>query len=476
MDALNHIGGRDLADESGRWLESLDPATGKAIGRFAPGSSELAEAAAIAASKAFFGTEWAANPRLRESVLRGFADRMAQDSDQLTELLSLETGKLRHEAAAEIAAAISEARFYAGLARLPQGRSAEIVPGTLSILSREAAGVVAVIVPWNSPVTLLVRSLAPALAAGCTVVVKPASQTAVINRRVLDLLLEESLLPAGVVNIVNELGSVVGQTLVASRNVHAISFTGSTRTGAAIMAAAAPTMKRLSLELGGKSPAIVFPDVNLEKAAEELTFGALAAAGQFCMAASRFLIHEQVACEMQSLLSQRFRSLRVGPASSADSQMGPVIDADNHRRLLGLMAAAPEQGEVLVAGTTKGGGGHFLTPTLVKIDDTRSSLVQNEIFGPIITFETFSDESQALAKAHATDFGLAASVHTLAIDRAHRVARKLRAGTVWINCHRRQFAEAEVGGFGQSGLGRLHGAEALADFMETKHIHLQHSN
>eukprot|EP00873_Tetraselmis_striata_P031728 jgi/Tetstr1/451992/TSEL_039028.t1 len=473
MEALNHINGLDHPGE--HWIESLDPATGAVIGRYGAASAELAEQAASAASEAFFSNDWSSNPRLRESILRKFADELEKRKDDLVALLSLENGKLRHEARGELASAISEARFYAGLARLPQGRSGEVVPGGLSILSREAAGVAAIIVPWNAPVTLLVRSLAPALAAGCTVVVKPAPQTTLINRAVLDALLADPNLPNGVVNIVGENNTQVGRALVDSRNVHVISFTGSSRTGMAIMAAAAPTMKRLSLELGGKSPAIVFPDADLDRAAKELSFGALSVAGQFCMCASRFLVHRDLESGLREKLTERFQSIRVGPASSPESQMGPVIDRANRQRLTDLIKGAKDAGELIVTGQPQDGPGNFLTPTLVGIDDPQSPYVQEELFGPIITFETFQSEQEALAKAHATVYGLAASVHTHDLERAHRMARKLRFGTVWLNCHRRQFAEAEVGGFGLSGLGRLHGAEGLADFLETKHVFLQHT-
>ncbi|SDG27454.1 aldehyde dehydrogenase family protein [Pelagibacterium luteolum] len=475
MDALNHIAGADRAAQDNTWIDSIDPATGAAIARYAPGDTEMAEEAAAAASRAFFDTTWSSDARLREGILRRFADRLEARSDELVALLSLENGKLKHEAKGELISAISEARFYAGVARVPHGRSSEVIPGGLSILSREAAGVAAIIVPWNAPVTLLVRSLAPALAAGCTVVIKPANQTALINRAILDALLADPEIPKGVINIVNERGTEVGQALVASSNVHVISFTGSSRTGKAIMVAAAPTMKRLSLELGGKSPAIVFPDADLERAVAELTFGALSVAGQFCMCASRFLVHRDVQNELKRRLAERFAALRVGPASNAESQMGPVIDEANRQRLLGLIRGAHQDGELIVSGRPLEGNGSFLTPTLVSVDNPGSHLVQDELFGPIITFETFASEEEALRKAHATVYGLAASVHTSNLERGHRMARRLRFGTVWLNCHRRQFAEAEVGGFGESGLGRLHGVEGLSDFMETKHTFLQHS-
>lgn len=475
--APNHIAGQERLAEDGRWIESIDPATGEAIGRYAPASPAMAEEAAAAAHRVFQETEWASNARLREAVLRRFADALEAISDDLTNLLALETGKMKAEAKGEVQAAISEARFYAGLARMPHGRTTEVVPGTLSVIAREAAGVAAVIVPWNAPLTLLVRSLAPALAAGCTVVVKPAPQSGLINYLAMAQLLKDPALPKGAVNVVNEDGASVGKALVESRNIHVISFTGSSRTGKAIMAAAADSMKRLSLELGGKSPGIVFPDADLDKAAAELTFGALSVAGQFCMCSSRILVHADVYDAMRERLGARFAAIKVGPSADPTSQMGPVIDHANRARLAALLEDGDKAGTYVLRGQIPGGElarGSFLTPSLLALDGVDNKFVRDELFGPIITLERFTSEAQALEMAHATVYGLAASLYTRDLSLAHRVARKLRFGTVWMNCHRRQFAEVEVGGFGESGLGRLHGVEALDDFLETKHVFLDY--
>lgn len=474
LEAVNHIAGMPRPHPGGLWENSLDPATGEVVGRYAPANFDLAIEAANAARLALEATAWSRDARLRATVLLRFADRMAAAKDRIVALLMRENGKLRAEATGEVIAAISEARFYAGLARLPHGRSTETVPGSLSIISREAAGVVAIIVPWNAPVTLLVRSLAPALAAGCAVVVKSAPQTTLVNDLVMEQLRLDGDIPPGIINVVNEHGTEVGRALVASRAVNVISFTGSSATGKAIMVAAGPTLKRLSLELGGKSPAIVFPDADLDRATDELSFGALSVAGQFCMCASRFLIHADIAAEMSERLAARFASIRVGPASDPHSEMGPVIDEANCTRLEGLVHLAQAEGNMILRGSRVGTEGTFLSPTLVGVEDLGSRLVQEELFGPIATFETFGDETEALFKAHATDFGLAASVHTRDLTLAHRMARRLKAGTVWLNCHRRQFAEIEVGGFGESGLGRLHGTEALDDFLQTKHVFLEY--
>ncbi|MBT6095174.1 MAG: aldehyde dehydrogenase family protein, partial [Rhodospirillaceae bacterium] len=339
---------------------------------------------------------------------------------------------------------------------------------------REAIGVAAIIVPWNAPATLLVRSLAPALAAGCTAVVKPASQTAGANRIMMEALCAVEALPAGVVNSVNESGSEVGRALVASKDVDVVSFTGASATGKAIMADAAGTLKRLSLELGGKAPSLVFADAKMDDALATVTRCSLVMAGQMCTAITRVLVEDKAYDQVTEELSARLSATRVGPGNDPTSQMGPVIDMANRDRLLKIIDGASATGEILVRGEAFAPqgfeNGAFITPTLVAVDDPSRDLVQQELFGPIVTLEKFSSEEEAIAKSNATDYGLASSVWTHDMNRAQRVARAIRAGTVWLNSHNRLFAEAETGGFKQSGQGRLHGLEGLNDFLETKHI------
>jgi len=279
-----------------------------------------------------------------------------------------------------------------------------------------------------------------------------------------------------VVNTVNENGHEVGEALALSRDVDVISFTGSSRTGARIMATAAPTLKRLSLELGGKAPAIVFDDADLDLAVRELTRGSLVMAGQMCVAAARFLVHDRVYDAFRDRIAAVFSSLKVGPGAAADSQMGPIIDHGNRDRILALVEQAGEEGRLVVRGRVPEGPlsqGAFVTPSLFEIDDVASPLVQEELFGPLVALERFSDEAGAVWRANATRYGLAASVFTADIHRAMRVSRALRTGTVWLNCHNRLIPEAETGGYGHSGLGRLHGVEGLNDFLETKHVYLE---
>lgn len=279
-------------------------------------------------------------------------------------------------------------------------------------------------------------------------------------------------LPKGVVNSVNEQGTEVGEALVALPDVDVISFTGSSATGKRIMAAAAPTLKRLLLELGGKAPAVVFADAELDTTVRELTLGALTMAGQICVAAARFLVEKSIERAFTSRIREAFQAVRVGPGSDDRSQMGSLIDLQNRDRVARPIEQAGDEGELVLKGEPPGGdlaAGAFLTPTLFRIDNLDSPLVQEELFGPIVSIETFETESEAVAKANATRFGLAASVFTQDLNRAMRVSRAIRAGTVWLNCHGRLFAEGETGGYRQSGLGRLHGVEGLHDFLETKH-------
>ncbi len=469
--AKNLIDGEWIDGEVGI-RESVNPADGSVLGRFSPGSAALLEQAVSSARTAFFTGTWAASPRLRAQVLYEFADRMEAVRDELVDLIIAENGKLRSEAAGEMFGAISETRYYAGLARTIQGRMQETAPGNFSLLHREPAGVAGIIVPWNAPVILLIRSLTPALAAGCTCVLKPADQTPLIHARIMECLKDCPSLPKGIVNSVNENGTEIGRAMVASKGIDVISFTGSSATGKLIMAGAAPTLKRVNLELGGKAPAVIFPDADLDQAVHELTHGSLVMAGQMCVAAARFLVHESIQADFEARMIAAYKAVKTGPGNLPDSGMGSLIDMPNQRRLMEIIERAGDEGELILKGEPLERGA-FLTPSLFRIDDLSSDLVQEELFGPIVSVETFADEAEAAAKANATVYGLAASIFTRDLNRTMRLSRAIRAGTVWVNSHTRLFAEGETGGFGQSGLGRLHGVEGLNDFLETKHIYLE---
>lgn len=472
LDARHWIGGDWIPSQDGSVAQSTNPATGEVLGSFAAGGAAEVQAAVASAREVFDGTSWAHDPRRRAAVLLDYANRMERAKPDLARLLTAENGKLLRDAEGEVGAAISEARYYAGLARNIFGRTTELEPGVFAAMLREPRGVAGIIVPWNAPVTLMLRSLAPALAAGCTAVVKGAPQTALINARLFELLAEVSELPRGAVNVVAEIGDDAAKAMIASPDVDVISYTGSTEVGKKIMAAAAGTLKALSLELGGSAPCLVFEDAALETTISAIARAGTFWAGQICVAARRILVHRSRLDAFREGLRRTLQDLAVGPGDQPQSQMGPMIDVANRDRIRDLVDEAESTAKVVLRGEIPGGPlarGAFIRPSLLENKD-RTSPPQKEVFGPVLTLDSFENEEEAIRKANDTPFGLAASIWTRDQKRAQRVARGIRAGTVWINAHGRLCAEAEMGGFKESGLGRLHGLEGLESFLQTKHV------
>ncbi|MEO8080467.1 MAG: aldehyde dehydrogenase family protein [Caldimonas sp.] len=474
--ARHRIGGEWHDDAGSGRFESVAPATGELLGTAPRGGRDEAVAAIAAARRIFETTPWRDSPRVRAAALLDLAARLESDAGPLAALLNAENGKLLRECAGEVEGAVSELRYYAGLARLGAGRVIEPAPGVRSLITHEAAGVAAIIVPWNAPLVLFVRSLAPALAAGCTVVVKAAPQTALFMHRVAGHLAAVAALPGGAFNMVFEDGHAAAQEFVRSPRVDVLSYTGSTAVGKKIMVDAAPTLKRLSLELGGKAPCLVCDDADLAVAVPQILAAATILSGQQCTAATRILVQRCILDDVRQAMSAAMRAFRVGPGHLPTSDMGAVIDIANRDRILGLVDELAAEHRVVVRGAPVPGlaaGGAFVSPTLVEIDDPQSAAVQNEHFAPILTLEVFDSDRDGVALANATRFGLGASVWTRDHARAQRIAREIRAGTVWINAHNKLFAEAETGGYGESGFGRLHGLEGLRDFLETKHVYAE---
>ncbi|WP_369372706.1 aldehyde dehydrogenase family protein [Streptomyces sp. cg36] len=461
---------RNLIDgqwvDSARQTPSLNPSTGEVLGTFADAGAHEATAAIAAARRAFETTDWARDRNLRARALFEMADRLAERRDEFVTLLARENGKILGEAAFEIDLTIPKLRYYAALALSDHGSSAEVRPGLYSMTLRQGAGVAAVIAPWNSPVVLAVRSFAPALAAGCTVAMKLPSQTGLVNGLLSELVAQTESLPAGVMNIFTESGNDGAPLLITSPDVDVISYTGSTVVGRVIAANAAPTLKALSLELGGKSPMIVFDDADMDAAVPALTKAITTFTGQFCMTGSRILVQRGVADEFRRRMVASLRAVKVGPGDDPASEMGPLIDEHNARRVEAVVTDAAAYAEVLVRGVRDGA---FLTPSLVEVADPNAPIVQQEVFGPVATFEVFGTEEEAVALANATEFGLAASVWTRDVDRPLRVGREIDAGTVWTNTWAIVHDMFEEGGFKQSGVGRLNGVRGLEEFQETKH-------
>lgn len=391
-------------------------------------------------------------------------------------MLSLENGKVRGEAEFEYDLVPSKLRYYAALALTHYGSAMETKPGSFSMVVYEPMGVAGIITPWNSPVVLMVRSLAPALAAGCTVVSKMPAQTAQVNALINKVFASVKSLPKGVINQITESGSDVAATLVESRFVPAVSYTGSTKVGSILMSNGAKNLKRFGLELGGKTPMLVFNDANLDVVLPVLEKAITVFAGQFCMTGSRILVQSGIADKLKQGLAERLRNVKVGPASDPSSDMGPMIDKGNTERVdKAVEKAIAEGAKVLERGglITEGelAKGAFYRPTLLEIEGNDLEIVREETFGPVATVQVFETEEEAIELANDNKYGLAASIWSTDVDLPLRVAREIEAGTLWVNDWAQVNDEFEEGGYKMSGSGRLNGVAAIHDFVEYKHIY-----
>lgn len=466
---------------NGEWIQtedikdSINPATYEIIGQYAEGGLAEADASIAAAKYAFSETSWRKDKNLRSEVIEKIAQRFEVYTNELIALLSLENGKIKPEATFEINMVPSKLRYYAALARTMKGESGQPKPGVFSMTIKEPVGVAGIIVPWNSPIVLAIRSIAPALATGCTVAVKMPGQTAQTNTLLAKIFSEVSELPKGVVNFFNELGGEGSKRLVSSPDTAVIGFTGSTFTGALIAQQAGKLLKRCSLELGGKSPHIVFEDANLDKLLPVLHKTVTTFAGQFCMAGSRLIVHNDIAEKVIASIANHFKTIRIGAAADPQSEMGPMISKQDVERVdQSVLEAIAAGAEVIVRGgpVTEStlSRGAFYQPTLLRVTNPDLDIVQKETFGPVMVVQTFETEAEAVLLANNSEFGLAASVWTPQNARAFRVAEQINAGTLWINDWAKVYDEFEEGGFKNSGLGRLNGPAALDDFLELKHI------
>jgi len=408
----------------------------------------------------------------RAALLRRLGDLVGQNAERLARLEVNDSGKLYREMIGQLNALGGWYHYYAGLADKIEGRQIPSPnPNYLVYTRREPVGVVGAITPWNSPLLLMTWKLAPALAAGCTVVVKPSEHSPVSSLGFAELF-ERAGFPAGVVNVVTGLSRETGARLAAHPGVDKVAFTGSTATGRAVAKAAGENINKVTLELGGKSPQVVFPDADLAAAANGIIAGVFAATGQTCMAGSRLIVHADVHDELIRLIAERASRIKLGDPNDADTEMGPVANRPQYEKVLGYLDTAKAEGATVAYGgaAESGLGGLFVQPTVLTGVTPESTVVREEVFGPVLAALTFTKEDEAVKLANDTPYGLAGAVWTKDVHRAHRVAAKIKAGSVWINAYRVVSPSVPFGGFKNSGLGRENGLHAIDEYLEEKAI------
>ncbi len=456
-------------------LDITDPASGETVAQVAQASAAEVDRAVTAARKALDSSDWACDGALRAAVMLEWANRLSQQVEPLASQLTRENGKVLGEARFEIGSQVGVIRYNAGLARTVSGRAQSLGRDVFGVVAREPMGVVAVISPWNWPITLMIRDMAPALAAGNALIVKPSSQTVGVAIEVLRLLASCPGLPPGILNVVAGTGRTVGQAIVEHPDVDMIAFTGDASTGRALMASAAASLKKLALELGGKSPMVVCADANLDRAIPELVSAAITTtSGQICTAPSRLVVERSIRAEVVERLRTAVSSIRVGSGLDPASQMGPLTTREQMAKVNRYVELGRREARLVAGGEPVRdpalARGAFVMPAVFDDVSPDSALVRDEIFGPVLVIQSFEGDAEAIRVANQTPYGLASGVWTENLNRAWRLARAIKAGTVWVNTYNRFYPETEVGGYKASGVGRMAGIEGLNEFTQTKHI------
>ena len=469
------INGKWVDAASGKCFPTYNPATGEVLAQVAEGDKEDIDRAVAAARAAFDKGPWKKfTPSERGRIVWRLADLLEKHTEEFAQLECLNQGKpLAIARIADVPVSIDQLRYYAGWATKIEGNTIPISAHGAKFLAytlREPIGVVGQIIPWNFPLIMATLKLAPALASGCTVVLKPAEQTP-LTALLLGELIQEAGFPEGVVNIVTGYGETAGAALAAHPNVDKIAFTGSTEVGKLIVHAACGNLKKVSLELGGKSPNIVFHDAEIDSAIPGAANAIFFNQGQVCCAGSRLYVEDKQFDRVVDGVSQLASKIRIGPGMDATTQMGPLVSEEQLNRVCSYLESGLSEGaKATVGGSREGTKGYFVKPTVLVNTNEKMKVVREEIFGPVVTVMPFSDVDDLVAKANNTQFGLAAAVWTRDIKKAHRIASELRAGTVWINCYGVLDSAMPFGGYKQSGWGREMGHQMLDLYTETKSV------
>jgi betaine-aldehyde dehydrogenase len=472
-----YINGEWAGAESGAVREILNPANGAIIARASEGSAADAKKAIMAARAAFDSGVWRSYPAVeRARLLFKVADLLEAKAAEFARNETLDNGKPLREAEFDVNDACACFRYYAGLVTKPQGQTYEVADPMQAMVVREPIGVCGQIVPWNYPLLMAVWKLAPALAAGNTVVFKPSELTPLNAVRLFEIMAEAGF-PSGVVNLVLGAGNTVGQEIAASHEIDKVAFTGGTKTGRSIMAAAVGNLKKISLELGGKSPNIVFADADFETAVDYALYAIFVNQGQVCSAGSRLLLEESIYDRFMERLVERAQKIKVGPGLDQKTEMGPLISAAHLEKVLDYVQIGRDEGAELKCGGNRIAGnglenGYFMEPTIFACASEELRTVREEIFGPVLAVLKFKDEADAVRMANNSIYGLAGGVFTGDGAKALRVVKQLRAGITWINTYHPTYNEAPWGGYKQSGIGRELGTYGYEQYTELKQINL----
>ncbi|WP_119462060.1 aldehyde dehydrogenase family protein [Rhodospirillaceae bacterium SYSU D60014] len=469
-----YIGNEWLSAKSGKEIDCIDPASEEVFARIPAGSAEEIDQAVAAARAAFSGPWRETTGRERAVILRAIAEGIRQNREALAALETRDNGKPLPESFIDVDTIAQIFDMYAGMAEELDARGEEVleVPGDAmrTTVAYRPIGVIGMITPWNFPLEQFTWKVAPALAAGCCAVVKPSEFTSLSSLEIARIIGAAGL-PAGVLNVVTGTGAEAGEALVRHPGVDKISFTGSTITGRHIMKTAAEDLKRVSLELGGKNPVIVFDDVDIEPAVEWVAFGAFVNQGQVCTATSRLLIHEPIAGRFLARLAEVVKAIRIGPGDAEGVKMGPLVSKAQYDKVMGYIEAGKAEGASVLCGGGRAEGfdvGYFVAPTIFVDVTPDMSIWTDEIFGPVLSVMRFEDEAEAVRLANDTPYGLAATVLSADRDRAERVADALEAGITWQNCNNMVVIQAPWGGVKKSGMGRELGRWGLESFLEPK--------